>query len=217
MFRRIDPDYHYPTFGDDGTVTEDAPTRGKFYVKLEKEETYGLWGNFRVGYTDTDLAQVDRGLYGAKLHYQPLDTTSFGESRLMVDGFAADPGTVAGRDEFRGTDGSLYFLRRQEVLEGSERVRIEIRDKDSGIVLGVKNLTPVLDYDIDYLQGRILLAQPLPAIEDDGMLVRSGIHQRESGLSGGSLRIHPPGSMIRTPLLPAVGFITGSMTTSRLV
>ena len=173
LFRRMDPDYHYPTFGDDSTVTEDAPTRGKFYAKLKKEETYGLWGNFKVGYTDTDLAQVDRGLYGANLHYQPLDTTSFGEARLMVDGFAADPGTVAGRDEFQGTGGSLYFLRRQDVLEGSERVRIEIRDKDSGIVLGVKNLTPVLDYDIDYLQGRILLAQPLSATEDDGMLVSS--------------------------------------------
>jgi len=174
LFRRIDPDYHYPTFGDDSTVTEDAPTTGKFFVKVKKDKTYGLWGNFKIAYTDTALAHVDRGLYGANLHYQPLDTTSFGEPRLLVDGFAADPGTVAGRDEFRGTDGSLYFLRRQDVLQGSERVRIEVRDKDSGIVLGVKNLTPVLDYDIDYLQGRILLSQPLPATADDGLLVHSG-------------------------------------------
>jgi len=174
LFRRMDPDYHYPTFGDDSTVEEDAPTNGKFYIKMKKDETYGLWGNFKIAYTDTDLAHVDRGLYGANLHYQPLDTTSFGEPRLVLDGFAADPGTVAGRDEFRGTDGSLYFLRRQDVLEGSERVRIEVRDKDSGIVMGVKNLTPVLDYDIDYLQGRILLAQPLSATADDGLLVSNG-------------------------------------------
>ncbi|MEJ2362737.1 MAG: OmpA family protein, partial [Gammaproteobacteria bacterium] len=174
LFRRIDPDYYYPTFGDDGTVEEDAPTLGKFYVKMKKEKTYGLWGNFKIAYTDTELAHVDRGLYGANLHYQPLDTTSFGEPRIQVDGFAADPGTVAGRDEFRGTDGSLYFLRRQDILEGSERVRIEVRDKDSGMVLGVKNLTPVLDYDIDYLQGRILLTQPLPATANDGMLVSGG-------------------------------------------
>ncbi len=174
LFRRIDPDYHYPTFGDDSTVEEDAPTLGKFYMKMKKEKTYGLWGNFKIAYTDNDLAHVDRGLYGANLHYQPLGTTSFGEPRLLVDGFAADPGTVAGRDEFRGTDGSLYFLRRQDILEGSERLRIEVRDKDSGMVLGVKNLTPVLDYDIDYLQGRILLTQPLPATANDGMLVSSG-------------------------------------------
>jgi len=174
LFRRIDPDVHYPTFGDDSTVVEDAPTLGKFYVKAKKDETYGLWGNFKIGYTDNDLAQVDRGLCGANLHFQPLDATSFGEPRLLVDGFAADPGTVAERDEFLGTGGSLYFLRRQDVLEGSERVRIEVRDKDTGIVLGVKNLVPVLDYDFDFLQGRILLVQPLSPVADDGLLVRTG-------------------------------------------
>ncbi len=173
LFRRIDPDYHFPTFGDDSTVVEDAPTSGKFYVKLKKDENYGLWGNFKVGYTDNDLAHVDRGLYGGNLHYQTRGVTSFGEQRFMVDGFAAEPGTVAGRDEFRGTGGSLYFLRRQDLLQGSERVRIEVRDKDSGMVLGVKNLTPALDYDLDYLQGRMLLTQPLASTADDSLLVHS--------------------------------------------
>ena len=173
LFRRIDPDYHFPTYGDDSTVVEDAPTNGKFYARLTKNESYGLWGNFRIGYTENDLAHVDRGLYGGNLHYQPLGVTSFGEKRLMVDGFAADPGTVAGRDEFRGTGGSLYWLRRQDILQGSERVRIEVRDKDSGIVLAVKNLTPVLDYDVDYLQGRLLLTQPLDSTASDNLLVHS--------------------------------------------
>ncbi|MFO7606591.1 MAG: OmpA family protein, partial [Desulfurivibrionaceae bacterium] len=173
LFRRMDPDYHYPTFGDDGSVVEDAPTQGKFYAKAGKDETYGLWGNFRIGYTDNDLAHVDRGLYGANLHYQPLAATGFGAPRLSLDGFAADPGTVAGRDEFRGTGGSLYFMSRQDVLEGSERLRVEVRDKDSNLVVGVRNLRPALDYDIDYLQGRILLAEPLSATAEDAMLVDS--------------------------------------------
>ena len=173
LFRRIDPDHHMPTYGDDGTVAEDAPTLGKFYLRLQKERNYGLWGNFKIGYLDNALAHVDRGLYGANLHYQTREATSFGEQRFMADGFAAEPGTIAGRDEFRGTSGSLYFLRLQDVLEGSERVRIEIRDKDSGLVLSVKNLTPSVDYDIDYLQGRLLLSKPLPATADDGMEVHS--------------------------------------------
>ena len=173
LFRRIDPDYHMPTYGDDGTVTEDAPTLGKFYLRLQKERNYGLWGNFKIGYLDNALAHVDRGLYGANLHYQSPAATSFGEQRFMIDGFAAEPGTVAGRDELRGTSGSLYFLRRQDVLQGSERVRIEVRDKDSGLVLSAKNLTPVVDYDIDYLQGRLLLSRPLPATADDSLEVHS--------------------------------------------
>jgi flagellar motor protein MotB len=178
LFRRLDPDYYYPTFGDDGTVEETAPTLGKFYARLSQHENHALWGNFKVSYMQNELAQVDRGLYGGNLHYQSPATTAFGEQRLVFDGFAAEPGTLPSREEFRGTGGSLYFLRRQDLLAGSERVRIEIRDKDSGLVTGVVNLRPALDYDIDYLQGRILLTEPLASTVDDRLLVRSG------GLSG---------------------------------
>jgi len=173
LFRRLDPDYFYPTFGDDSTVEEMAPTMGKFFVRLSEKENYGEWGNFKVGYMNNELAQVDRGLYGANLHFQSDATTEFGEQRYGADAFAAEPGTVANRDEFRGTGGSLYFLRRQDILTGSERVRVEIRDKSSGIVTGVVNLTPVLDYDIDYLQGRVVLSAPLASTVDDNLLVRS--------------------------------------------
>jgi hypothetical protein len=174
LFRRIDPDYHYPTLGDDGSVDELAPTAGKFFVRLRKRNSQALWGNFKVSYLNNELAHVDRGLYGANLHYESDATTSFGEDRLVLDSFAAEPGTVPSREEFRGTGGSLYFLRRQDLLAGSERVRIEIRDKDSGLVSGVVHLSPVSDYDVDYLQGRILLSEPLAPTADDRTLVRSG-------------------------------------------
>ncbi|MBU1425290.1 MAG: OmpA family protein [Gammaproteobacteria bacterium] len=174
MFRRIDPDYYYPSYGDDSTVEEGAPTLGKLYVKLKKKENYGLWGNFKIGYNGSSLAHVDRSLYGLNLHGQSAATTSFGEQRLYADGFAAEPGTVASRDELRGTGGSLYYLRHQDILTGSEHIYIEIRDKDSGLVVGAKALTAGLDYDIDYLQGRILLSEPLSATVSDSMLVSAG-------------------------------------------
>lgn len=178
LFRRIDPDNHYATFGDDGVVEEVAPTLGKFFVKVNRDENHALWGNFKVSYHDNELAQVDRGLYGGNARWQSEAATFFGEERAALDVFAADSGTVAGRDEFRGTGGSLYFLRNQDILAGSERVRIEVRDKDSGLVTGAVKLRAVLDYDIDYLQGRILLAEPLSSTASDSQLVRSG------GLSG---------------------------------
>jgi flagellar motor protein MotB len=180
VFRRMDPEYHYPTFGDDSTMEEGAPTMGKFYARLQRHENYGLWGNFKIGYTDNTLAHVDRSLYGANVHLQSRETTSFGEQRIHFDSFAAEPGTVASRQEFRGTGGSLYYLRHQDILMGSERLRIEIRDSDSNMVVGVKNLVPGLDYDIDYIQGRILLTEPLSASVPDDMLV-------DSGGSGGNL------------------------------
>lgn len=173
LFRRIDPDYYYPTFGDDSTVEEMAPTSGKFYVRLSEGDNYGQWGNFKIGYMNNELAQVDRGLYGANAHFQSDSTTDFGEQRYAINAFAAEPGTVPSREEFRGTGGSLYFLNRQDLLVGSERVRIELRDKASGIVTGVVNLTPVMDYDIDYLQGRVVLAEPLASTANDNLLVRN--------------------------------------------
>jgi uncharacterized repeat protein (TIGR01451 family) len=181
LFRRIDPDYYYPTFGDDGTVAEQAPTSGKFFVRVDQRQNRAMWGNFKVGYLDNELVQVDRGLYGGNVHYQTLATTKYGEQRLAVDGFAAEPGTVPSREEFRGTEGSLYFLRRQDLLVGSERVRVEVRDKDSGLVMGVIQLRANVDYDIDYLQGRVLLTEPLSSTVADQLLVRTG------GLSGDEL------------------------------
>src|SRR3989442_2488684 len=178
LFRRIDPDYHYPTFGDDGVVTEMAPTLGKFYFKASRGQNYWMWGNFNTGYVGNELAHVDRGLYGANAHYGSEPTTQFGERQITVDGFAAEPGTLSSYEEFRGTGESLYFLHHQDILTGSERVRVEIRDKDSRIVTGVVNLRPSVDYDIDYLQGRLLLSQPLSPTADDNLLVRN------SGLSG---------------------------------
>src|SRR5215469_2800334 len=178
LFRRIDPDYYYPSFGDDGVVEEMAPTMGKFYVKASRGEDYGMWGNFEVGYGENELAQVDRGLYGANAQYGSELTTSFGERRITVNGFAAQPGTMPSYEEFRGTGGSLYFLHHQDILTGSESIRIEIRDKISNIVTGVVNLRPDVDYEIDYLQGRLLLSQPLSSTANDDLLVR------DTGLSG---------------------------------
>lgn len=174
LLRRLDPDRHYPTFGDDGTTEDLAPTSGKLYLKLSQRKSYGLWGNFTAGYAENELAQIDRGLYGAKFHYETQSTTSFGEQRLTVDAFGAEPGTVPSRQEFRGTGGSLYFLGHRDLTMGSERARIEIRDRASGLVTGVVNLSPTVDYDIDYLQGSILLAEPLASTVSDDLLVRGG-------------------------------------------
>jgi flagellar motor protein MotB len=177
LFRRINPDYYYPSFGDDSVVEETAPTLGKFYVKASHGQDYGMWGNFKVAYVGNDLAHVDRGLYGADGHFGS-GLTSFGERRLMMDGFAAQPGTLASYEQFLGTGGSLYFLHHQDILAGSESVRIEVRDKASNIVTGVVNLRPNVDYDLDYLQGRLLLSEPLSATANDNLLVHT------SGLNG---------------------------------
>jgi outer membrane protein OmpA-like peptidoglycan-associated protein len=174
LFRRFDPEDSWSTFGDDSTTIEDAPTQGRFYLRVDDGRSQAMWGNFKLNFGDTELTRVSRGLYGFHGRYLGEESTAFGEARLKVDAFAAEPGTLAAREEFRGTGGSLYYLRNQDITRGAERVTLEIRDRDSGFVLKRTQLVPSSDYEIDYLQGRVLLSAPLPSLSDDGSLVRAG-------------------------------------------
>ena len=173
LLRRIDPNRYYPVYGDDSTIVDDAPSQGKFFVRLERDSAHIMWGDFQTSWTGTELTQYSRGLYGADLVWNSKATTQQGERRATLEAFAAEPGTLQSREEFRGTGGSLFYLRRQDVTQGSERLWAEVRDKDSGIVLSRTLLSPSQDYEINYLQGRITLTTPLPIVADSGGLVQT--------------------------------------------
>lgn len=179
LLRRLDPDRYYPTYGDDSVITEDAPTSGRFYARVERDDDYALWGNYRTGFNDTEYTRIERTLYGAKLHWdQNSHPTAFGDARSSLTAFAAEPGTRSARDELRGTGGSVYYLRHADLSIGSEILRIETRDVISGIVLQSSILFYGEDYDIDYIQGRIILNEPLSSTTSDDRLFSDG------GLSG---------------------------------
>jgi outer membrane protein OmpA-like peptidoglycan-associated protein len=171
LLRRIDPNAYYPVYGDDSTMVEDAPTRGKFYVKLARGDSHVMWGNFQTRITGTDLVNYNRGLYGAHAEFNSDNATKYGERKTQVQGFVADPGTLGALEEFRGTGGSLFYLRNQDLVIGSERLRIEVRDRDSGIVLKTTYLTASQDYEINYIQGRVILREPLSSTVDGATLV----------------------------------------------
>src|SRR5690606_9695484 len=120
ILRRLDPDDYYPVYGDDSTFVEDAPTKGKFYVRLERGDSHVMWGNYKTQITGTEFLPADRALYGASGVYRSEATTSFGERRTEVVAYAAQPDTLPQREEFLGTGGSAYFLKRQDIVQGSE-------------------------------------------------------------------------------------------------
>lgn len=174
LLKRLDPNKYYQVYGDDSTTVEDAQTQGKFFLKAEKNDSHVMWGNFQTKITGTDLLNYNRTLYGANAEYNGAATTSFGERKTEADAFAADPGSIASLEEFRGTGGSLYYLRGQDVVVGSERLRIETRDRDSGIVLSAQYLTYGQDYEVNYTQGRIILREALASTSTADTLVRTG-------------------------------------------
>ncbi|MCB1735147.1 MAG: OmpA family protein [Gammaproteobacteria bacterium] len=176
LFRQIKSDEYYTVYGDDSVTQQDAATQGRLYVKLERGESYVLWGNFRTQINGTDFAQLSRGVYGLQGHWVSDESTAFGERRTVVDGFAAQPETRSSREEFRGTGGSLYYLHRRDITKGSERVSVQVRDKDSGIVISNTELNPNQDYHLDPFSGRILLNEPLASVTDDKVsLVRADV------------------------------------------
>lgn len=174
LLRTLDPNRYYPVYGDDSTLVEDAPTRGKFYVRLERGDANVVWGNFKTTVTGTEYVRYERGLYGARAQAKTPDSTRYGERRGTVEAFAAEPGTLGARDVFRGTGGSLYYLRRANITIGSERVTVEDRDRGTGLVLKTRSLVPAQDYEINYLQGRILLRSPLASTGESEFIVQGG-------------------------------------------
>lgn len=171
LLRRIDPDDYYPVYGDDSTIYEDAPTQGKFYIRLEKGQSHALWGNFKTKITGTEFARVERGFYGAQVVLKSDEVTADGEAVGQIEAFAAQPETLPQRDILRGTGGSVYFLTRQDITRGSETITVEVRDPVSGIVRSRQTLRYGEDYDIDYIQGVIILTRPLNSTANGTSLV----------------------------------------------
>jgi hypothetical protein len=183
LLRRLDPDDYYPVYGDDSTFVEDAPTKGRFYVRLERGDSHVMWGNYKTEVTGTEFLRSDRALYGASAVYRSEETTAFGARRTEVTAYAAQPDTLPAREEFLGTGGSAYFLRRQAIVEGSETVHVETRDAVTGRVLRRQTLRYGEDYSFDYMQGVIILRRPLSSMTGSDGPVRDG------ALGGGSIHL----------------------------
>lgn len=163
VIRRIRGEDVYPTFGDDSTSSNDAPTSGKFYFRAERDNNYVMWGDNRVTLGGSALSRTDRTLYGLSSHWESQDQTSFGEARASVSGFAAEPDRLTQRDVMRGVGTSTYFLSRRDIMPGTETVLVQLRDPVTGRVVKTTRLAPGADYRFDAFQGVIHLTRPLQA------------------------------------------------------
>jgi hypothetical protein len=167
FLRRIDPDDYYPVYGDDSTSVEDAPTQGKFYIRLERGPSHVMWGNFKTSITGTKFLRSERAVYGASAVHRSKAVVPNGEARTAVDAYAALPGTLPQRDILRATGGSAYFLKHQDITTGSETISVERRNRTTGWVIATRQLQYADDFTIDYAQGVIILKNPLPSNDGD--------------------------------------------------
>jgi len=162
LFRDLEPEDYYAVYGDGSTVTADAAdTQDKYFLLIEADKSSFRYGNFNTDFNGTEFSDFNRTLHGAKLHYETLSMSPDGKPVTVVKIFTATARQTAAYNEFASTGGSLYYLKHQDVIQGSAKVRIVTRDKTSGLALEERALSLGQDYSIDYDQGRLRLYRPL--------------------------------------------------------
>ncbi len=165
----VDPMRDYAVYGDSATEIADVNTRGKLYVRVEADDSKAIVGSFHTRMSGGHLFRYDRTVDGALVHVK----RKVAKTDVEVRAFGTTDSGELTRDVnlYRATGGSLYYLRHGSVAEGSERVKVVTRDRDTGVVLGEKVLTRNRDYTIDYVGGRVMLVQPVSSTSNAGWVV----------------------------------------------
>lgn len=176
LFTNLDPDNYYPIYGDASERNYEAlGTNERFFMLVEMDRSFIKWGSFKTEFTDTELATYDRTLSGLKANYESVGTTPYGDPNRGAKLFWNKTQNLADHNEFAATGGSLYYLRNRRVVEGSEKLRVETRDKIQDIPIESYDLQEGRDYEIDYAEGRILLTRPLSSLAASDTLVTRDI------------------------------------------
>lgn len=163
----------HPTFGDDSTLVDNTPTSGRVYLRVQNGPNYGVFGDFQARLTGSNYLRNERTLYGVQVHLETNDVTENGDARAALDVYAAQPDELVTRDVFRGTGGSVYFLSGNDITAGTATVAVEWRDADTDRVIDRQILVEGRDYEVDYIQGVLVLTSPLQGRTSDGLIQSS--------------------------------------------
>ncbi len=156
VFRNLDPDRYYTVYGDGSTTTPSnggPPHRTRVYVSIKLDRSELLFGNFQTGLTGVEFGRYSRAVTGGKLSFVRAATDPNAPPNPQVIVFGAWLQTARAHDELRGTGGSLYYLSHRGIVEGSEQVRIELRDRISNRPDTNATQHAQVDYYVDYLAG----------------------------------------------------------------
>jgi uncharacterized repeat protein (TIGR01451 family) len=175
LFQRSAPERFYPIYGDASTIGYDAESQRKLYLKVERDRSSIMFGDYHTGLSDNEFGRYDRTFNGLKAD---IDTGG-----LTFRGFAAETDQVMVKDEIPGNGTSgFYFLSRTPVIENSETIRIEVRDRfHPEKVLSSVEKVPFTDYDIDYTGGTLLFKEPVPSLDGGFNPVRIIVLYEASG------------------------------------
>ncbi len=172
LFTKLDPNHYYPVYGDASQISyEGIDSYDRFFVLIEMDRSFIKWGSYETDFKDTELATYNRTMSGLKISHETLGTTPYGDAKRGFKLFWSKAKYRPDHNEFLSTGGSLYYLRNRRLLQGSEKVRVEVRDKIQNIAVQSTDLQAGVDYDISYDEGRIMLTRPLSSVAASDTIV----------------------------------------------
>jgi len=149
--------FHDYTFRLTADYDEEYPDEDfTFLLQINRDKHFLTIGDHKTGiFEDTVFTAMDKHIRGVTLHGE-IDK---GAATLMAGAIRGE----SAADEIRadGTSGP-YRLEEINVVTGSERVRIEIRDRnDNSRVIRSSPQSSRRDYEIDYDNGEITFERPV--------------------------------------------------------
>jgi uncharacterized repeat protein (TIGR01451 family) len=197
----IDPERFFPVYGDSSVENTEA-MRSPFplYLDLKADASRLSVGNVRTDLSGADLFRYQRARGGAQLVFdrgwgttletnaptagpRPPAPSPVGDPwRTQATAFMVGGGGQRhARAELLGTGSSVYFLRHERVVEGSERVSVIVRDGITGAEIARTPMIRDVDYNVRYLEGRVMFKEPIGAFADAGFIANHNLGQVASG------------------------------------
>jgi hypothetical protein len=162
LFRDIQPDQFYPIYGDSSLKGFDAQSTQKLYLRVDKEKSNFLVGDFTTDISPSQarsLGRYSRSLTGVREHYE--------KDRFVLNAFAARDNVKQIIDEQpgRGISGP-YNLSTSNGITNGEKVEIVTRDRNQpAVILGIQPLVRFEDYEFEPFSGRLLFRKPIPSVD----------------------------------------------------
>ena len=161
LFRKIEPEKYYPIYGDASELEFNAASRSGTYLRLDHRKYTAMLGDFQTDLGDKEFTRYHRSFNGLQ-----------GESRFSrgsVKAFITNTDQLTYQEEIpaEGVSG-FYFLSHYPLVENSEKIRVEVRDRYSPErILRVDYKQTNRDYDINYMDGSILFKEPVSATDEN--------------------------------------------------
>lgn len=173
----IEPEKYYPVYGDASDLRFNTASRSGTFVSLDHRRYSAMFGDFKTDLGGLELSRYERTFNGLR-----------GEAKLgrgNVKAFITRTDQVTYQEEIPadGTSG-FYFLEHFPLIEHSEKVRIEVRDRyRPEEIIRIDNMQVLRDYDINYMDGSILFKEPVAAFDENlnPVTIVVGYECRDSG------------------------------------